>query len=65
MIISFKISIEIMFMFVKLKIEFIDQKIDYYHLQLRFLSKFRLSFDVCDVHENSSLKRTSDYEISF
>ena len=54
-----------MFMFVKLKIEFIDQKIDYYHLQLRFLSKFRLSFDVCDVHENFSLKRTNDYEISF
>ena len=54
-----------MSMFVKLKIELVDQKTDFCRLQLRFLSKFRLSFDVCDVHENFSLKRANDYEISF
>ena len=65
MIKSFKISIEVMFMSVRLKIEFVDQKIDFCRLQLRFFSEFRLSFDVCDVHENSSLKRANDYKISF
>ena len=64
MIKLFKISIEVMSMFVKLKIEFVDQRTDFCRLQLRSLSEFRLSFDVCDVHENFSLKRANDYEIS-
>ena len=64
MIKSFKISIEVMSMSVRLKIELVDQKIDLCRLQLRSLSELRLSFDVCDVHENSSLKRANDYETS-
>ena len=61
---SSKISAEVMPMSVRLEIELVDQRTDLCRLQLRSLSGLRLSFDVCDVQENPSLKRAGDYEAS-